>query len=367
VNGVPALLAKRLGLQVDTIVMPLIDDIERLIVFARALETEAAAAAESGGFYRDLVIDPVRALMRFAPRQIIVVRRSAPGGDGAPDGGEPVGPEGGDLPSDGRGDFSGDGNLRWKLVGRGRVDRRDDANKRATASKPAVYEIDDTIAIRVAAGAGPAWVLAPYIDPAFQQRAAFLRALALELRMTPRALGAALSDAEQRRVLVIEKTKELRRAYAAIAKDLNLTSMSLLSGPVRGHIFGVGRGHSIWGPWWPRELYWHHDGPPGEGRASWLGTGDADLAKAARRRAFLRHYRRYLRRVLTLTMPHHGSERNFHPDLLKQVGPALCIAAADVYRDWRHPATSVVQAVASAGLPFRLVTASEKTALASMF
>jgi len=284
-------------------------------------------------------------------------------GGGAPDGGEPVDPEGGDLPGDGRGEFGGEENLRWKLVGRGRVDRRDDASGRATASKPVVYEIDDTIAIRVAAGAGPAWILAPYIDPAFRQRAAFLRALALELRMTPRAVCAALSDIERRRILVIEKTKELRRAYAAIAKDLNLTSMCLLSGPARGHVVGVGWGHSIWGPWWPRELYWHDDGPTGEGRASWLGTGDADLAKPARRRAFLRHYRRYLQRVLTLTMPHHGSERNFHPDLLRQVGPALCVAAADTYRDWRHPATSVIQAVASAGLPFRLVTASEKTAL----
>jgi phage terminase large subunit GpA-like protein len=52
--------------------------------------------------------------------------------------------------------------------------------------------------------------------------------------------------------------------------------------------------------------------------------------------AFSRHYRRHLRRVLTLTMPHHGSERNFHPDLLRQIGPALCVAAADSYRDWRH-------------------------------
>jgi len=301
--------------------------------------------------------------MRFTPRQIILVRRSAPGGDGAPDGGEPVGPEGGDLPGDGRGELGGEGNLRWKLVGRGRVDRRDDASGRVTASKPVVYEIDDTIAIRVAAGAGPAWILAPYIDPAFRQRAAFLRALALELRMTPRAVGAALSDIERRRVLVIEKTKELRRAYSAIAKDLNLTSMSLLSGPARGHVVGIGWGHSTWGPWWPRELYWHDDGPTGESRASWLGTGDADLAKAARRRSFLRHYRRHLRRVLTLTLPHHGSERNFHPDLLRQVGPALCVAATDAYRDWRHPATSVVQAVASAGLPLSVVTANERTTL----
>jgi hypothetical protein len=141
-----------------------------------------------------------------------------------------------------------------------------------------------------------------------------------------------------------------------VAKDLNLTSMCLLSGPARDRIVvdwaycNLGRGS-------------FYDGPMGEGRASWLGTGDADLARPARRRSFLRHYRRHLARVLTLTMPHHGSEHNFHPDLLKRVSPAMCVAAADAYRDWRHPATSVVQAVASAGLPFSIVTASPKAAL----
>ena len=66
----------------------------------------------------------------------------------------------------------------------------------------------------------------------------------------------------------------------------------------------------------------------------------------------------------TLTVPHHGLENNFRPELLTD-GPSIFVVAADSYRKWRHPATSVVQAIASAGAQLAFVTASDVTTFSS--
>lgn len=366
VNGVPDLLSPRGGLQVDTIVMPLTDDVERLIAFAGSLDNGATSAGDE--FYEAFVVDPIAALGRFSPRQIILATRARPGGDdGAPDGGVavepegrgPIGPDAEDQPRDGRADRADGEMLRWKLVGHGRVERwpGDDTGTTLTQPAPALYRVDDTIAIRVADN-GPAWLLSPYVDPGIRQRGVFLRTLAVELDMSPHAVRMLVSNTEGRRALITKFAVQLRRAYSSIAKDLNLTSMCLLSGAAPAGARELMRSHSQWGPWTIR--------PQGmdQGRIAWLATGDAALGKIKRCRAFLWHYRRHLPYIMTLTMPHHGSDASFNASLLRRTNPQVCIAAAGTYRNWRHPGTNVVQAVASIGLPLRIVNDSEKSEFA---
>jgi len=91
----------------------------------------------------------------------------------------------------------------------------------------------------------------------------------------------------------------------------------------------------------------------------WLGTGDADLKTLTRRQDFLAHYRHMRTRVMTLLLPHHGSERNFHPDLLAALSPTFCVVSAAPYHKWRHPGTAVIQALASSGRPLWVTTEAE--------
>lgn len=79
-----------------------------------------------------------------------------------------------------------------------------------------------------------------------------------------------------------------------------------------------------------------------------------------RRRAFLHHYGRLLELVVSLTLPDHGFDHNFHPGLLAAVRPRPYIAAADAYSTWKHPGAQSVQAVSS--LPATLQMVTSKTA-----
>lgn len=239
----------------------------------------------------------------------------------------------------------------WRFVGQGRATRR-------TGPAQAVFEVDDTLTIQV--DTGVPWLFAPYVDTTVKMNKGFLPALAKQLSTTMRGVRRLVSTEEGRRWLVTSNVRQLRQAYKQISANLNFTSLCLLSGPAHTGIRSI--------DWWvnalprSRRLGSWYFGPNASAVAAWLGTGDADLRTKKRRRAFLDHYASHLREVLTLTLPHHGSEHNFDRDLLKKVDPVICVAAADAYRDWRHPATNVVQAMASAGVGFRLVTSGQQSA-----
>lgn len=143
---------------------------------------------------------------------------------------------------------------------------------------------------------------------------------------------------------------DLKAAYASIQIDLNVTSMCLYSGPVPTFKPPASRYIGKFG-------VWTVSGPDKLGVA-WLGTGDAALADRKRRSAFFKHYGSLLNEVITLTLPHHGSEHNFDAALLDRIRPSFCVAAADRFSSWRHPGTAVVQSVASTGRFLSVVTSN---------
>jgi Metallo-beta-lactamase superfamily len=365
-NGLPQLLSRQgRGAKLDTVVMPLVDDVERLIAFAGSL---AFGATDPGDrFYIDFIVDPISALGRFSPRQIILVRAGRRGtpGAGAPDLDSPPPERGHPTRSEAEEEDSPFPTGDWKLIGSGivrslgRRSKNGDPASGASASAPRVFEMEDTVAIAIDAVPRGAWLLAPYVDPAVRGgRRAFLNALAKRLGITPRTLTTQLANTEARSKLIANKQTSLKAAYQAIDANLNLTSMLLLSTPVSDRPFAADAYQWLCG----RSAVRRSE-PCNSARVGWLGTGDADLKTNRRLRAFLRHYRRHLRVVYTLTVPHHGAESNFHQDLIKKVGPGLCTLAADQFRDWRHPATSVVQAIASTGIELRVVTSAPESAV----
>src|SRR5690606_23194255 len=74
-NGVEELLMPGLG--VDTIVLPLMDALDRLIAFSSCHATARERSPVRRQFYQAFIVDPAAALNKFKPRRIIFVRRGS--------------------------------------------------------------------------------------------------------------------------------------------------------------------------------------------------------------------------------------------------------------------------------------------------
>jgi len=203
-------------------------------------------------------------------------------------------------------------------------------------------------------------LLSPFVDKAVDaHQAVFFRALlkALNHRVSAKAKMKAatlrpwLAVPANLRDIVTNRTGDLTQAYSAVSKNLNITSMCLYSGPLTDGVVRPEGHHGVFETW----------NAQGKGGIAWLGTGDAALKEKARRRSVLKCYRKLFGEVVTLTVPHHGSEGNFDAELLTKVDPNFCIVAADAIGTWRHPGTAVVQAVASHGLFLSVVTSDTKS------
>jgi len=355
VSGIERLLASRTGLTVDTIVLPLLNVADRLIAYARATAEEPGIAGDD--FYRALIIDPTTTLSRFGPRQIIFVRRGNP--DGGPPGSK--GPDdsgGGDrhgLEIYGR---RGEWGLAWKLIGSGRADQVNPSadTPGIASSRESVTIIDDTLAFAMpsapsSTSAFAEWLLAPFVDPTVSaKRHKFMRALADSRSMTVPTLEKWLEQVSNVHDLVVNGLPDLATAYGAIEPDFNITSLCLYSGP-RPVAHAVPKAHGGQFGSWSKTI-------AASDRIAWLGTGDAALASTARSTAFSRHYGQLLAEVITLTLPHHGSDHNLSPKLIKSIGAELFVAAADQFAKWRHPGSRTVQVVAELGRFVSTVTSA---------
>lgn len=352
ISGVEQLLSREEGLQVDTIVLPLLNQIDRLIAFARSASEDWPSARSS--FYKSFVTDPVDALSRFRPRQIIFVE--AGNRDiGAPDGGDrPL------EPPDG-GPFSGRDDTEdaptWKLVGRGTVSHMDGGPVRLDSSATQQITqslIPDNLAMLIRSPHGD-WLLAPFVDPTVaSHRRLFRNELAKQCGIPQRQIETWLQANANVKRLLSGNASCLKAAYKVVSKDLNITSMCLYSGPTsRRPIPSRGIYIGTFG-----SIYAHGNAST---RLGWLGTGDAALKHSRRQSDFLRHYGELLREVTTLTLPHHGSDHNFGARLLASTDPRVCLAAADRFRNWNHPGSRAVQAVCSHPAVIHVVTSSPST------
>ena len=216
------------------------------------------------------------------------------------------------------------------------------------------------------------WTLVPHVDPAPSERLdKFERELrnTLGLSAEERVTSALVADAMRQRC----KRERLRDCYNEIVpggarRMHNRMSMSLYSGPVGIEGAHEWRHRILSGPDWRAdemielfpEPFWSCE----EGAVGWIGAGDATLNVKKVRTAWKGTYQPYRDRVATLLLPHHGSKRTFHRDVLDYL-PYLeiCAASAGHRSRYRHPSESVRLDVVSRRKAFIHVSQNPQTAL----
>ena len=215
------------------------------------------------------------------------------------------------------------------------------------------------------------WTLVPHVDPApAYQRNKFMKQLTRVLRLqrgqpiAASRLASALRNGSER--------QKIRDCYEKILtggsrRRHNRVSMSLYSGPPECgrdllwaySLVGFPGASSPWFFWTGRVPYFLW-----QGRAvGWIGTGDAELRTTKVREAWRKRYGRFEEKVSTLLLPHHGSTRNFHPDLLRFPNLALCVASAGAPSPYRHPGHSVVDQICNRGIVFRHVSQGARSGI----
>lgn len=339
--GTPDLLSKTKGFQVDTILLPFVDDAERIIAFARTAAASATGNGAISRFFREMIVDPVGTLQGFDPRQIIQV---AAGDGGPPIEGSPTDPPRHDDP---------DSPTAWKLTGSGMEARHrptvfSPPNGGAAAGRAnVVVARDPSIHIHSRSGAFE-WLLKPWVKPADPAAVALFCAEAeRELRWVAGSFRIRMANPDDRRYVVTRGRTKLARAYRTAFIDKNLTSMSLYSGPLQPEAL-----HAL--PLDP--LLQRHP----ETKIGWMGTGDAHLKTDAEIDEFERFYQDELDFVSSFAFPHHGSIKNSNPDRLVSNADHW-VASADPIHDWLHPHPSLQAAAVEKGR-MRWVRSTERSA-----
>lgn len=344
VNGVPALLDKRGGLHVDTVVMPWVDDVERMIAWGKT----TASRASSSDFYSALLVDPEEALRPFDPARIIFVRAA---GDDVPEAGVvdigPLGP-------------GGEGPFRTKVASIGRDgSRRPPYGRTQYSGRTQVLVVDSRAAIEVSGGAGFLWLLKPYVrrtDPVIVAK--FERAAEKKLSWTYGTFRNAVSDKAVRAELVrdVKKSAALAAAYKSAVGNRNLTSLCLYSGPDATDNEPA-----------PMMIRLGPDRCGLATRIGWLGSGDISLAAPADGQAFLDHYATELTAVTSFGLPHHGAKPNHSKHVLSVINPNICYASAKPPKNWQHPHPDVFADAQSIGARTFKVSNHEKSMLDEAF
>ena len=207
---------------------------------------------------------------------------------------------------------------------------------------------------------GHQWILVPHVDPApAGHKQVFMREIrkTLNLRRGEQIKSTRLADALRNPTEI----RNLRRCYERIVAGgsgggHNRVSMSLYSGPGSGTtepswLYRIDAGSDSWLPRWFSDPGLPLS--PGVGEAvGWIGTGDAALGVDSVRRAWLGTYWGFSQQLLTLLLPHHGSRRNFHDDLLGFPNLRVCLASAGAQSRYRHPDLSVIAEILDRGRAF---------------
>lgn len=328
VSGVPALIGDgKLG--VDTVVIPYVDDLEKVIAVAHA----ATRADHVNGFFVELVVDTVGTLKDLGARRILLMDN----GDGpTPDAPltDPIsgGPD--DLP--------------WKLGSAG-----EERSEVRSVGQDTFYARDGAIDIAGATSEGLQliWRLLPYVQRADEDaKGIFAETVEILLGWDDGSFRKRIVDMNERRRLVTEHTDVLGDAYRYAFGNKNVTSMSLYSGPADPSRVGA----TLVRPSLKRWPF---------AKIGWLGTGDAPLRNAALVAEFEAHYGDVLDAVSTFMFPHHGSIHNSNPKRLIGDADIYFAAAEPVRGDWKHPAPQLRNAVEHTGKIFHQVGSARNSRL----
>lgn len=124
--------------------------------------------------------------------------------------------------------------------------------------------------------------------------------------------------------IIKETIQELKLKHSGKAQGektdqsyANLISMSLYAGPYSLIDKNIHRNYCInWCYSCPHVSSSYEFNPCLKNRVAWLHTGDANLKYYKRKNEFNKHFQNYKFNVFFISVPHHGSKKNFHKDIL---------------------------------------------------
>jgi hypothetical protein len=321
VNGVDNLLGK---VRVEMVVLPYLSKTERLALLAASLEEGPPPSAS----FVQLLSNPPRWFADRGVNKVVLVKR----GKGPPKMGESLEPRAPLQTED----------MRLELKKSSPPKEQPPDIQTLDGRSVGVVSVLDTDPMRVMTSVGELnWMFLTFVHPEDAKFRRFLMCIKKSFGDMPaeeKWLVGVVQDSEMRR--------RLRSCYNRIRNDLNLTSLSLYSGPVTltPHFRT-----KVWcqpGQPWVRGCT-NACRLPQNDRCAWLGTGDSNLFRERRRSEFMRHFKPVSNYIYSLALPHHGSKRNYDPQLL-DLGPRVCIVSAGTHYRYGHPDPEVVHSVLDA-------------------
>lgn len=321
VRGVDFLLAER---PVATVMLPYLSEGERL-----ALAVSALKKASAGATFLAFLADPAGWLLEHGAGNVVLVQASNAGPEGNtgniyhppmfPD--RPIEHREQNTPPTGEDGFTLEVTPFPAHGG---------AATKASDKAADVQLISHRQSLHLQAAGRPRWLFATYVETPDEARfQTFFNGVRRLLRGTHTARNDVL-----RRVLQEHSLRgELRALYSRLfPDDFNRTSLCLYSGfgpaPDDVSLYWNARPDGWWFP---------HSGK----RYAWLGTGDARLETPERVGAMATHFGTLLSTVATMSLPHHGSARNYSSELISTVDPTLAVVTASG-KSSKHPGKAVV-------------------------
>jgi hypothetical protein len=327
INGLPLLLGKSKNnpIRAGALVLPYLDTVARLIAVAPNLANSRNSLSER------FAIEGTRAFTATLNVERIVEVYSSSDIEGLPPGVIV------DSDFDPGPPFEPDSGVRLIFPRTfGRRDRDED------------IFISDNEPLTISARGGEFWQLRMHVDEMERKRReGFIDRLGTELGESVLS-GVQVIDwldmEDNRRLLLGKFRKKLSTAYGSIG-DLNATSLSLYSGPLR---------HQK--PCRTHEPFSYLNAGCDVERVGWLGTGDARLIDNLN--DFVTHFGEQLPDVRTLTIPHHGSRHNSDDRLFGAVRPMYAVAASGRNGSYDHPHSETVHRVTDANAQLVIVNES---------
>ncbi|MGY2932722.1 hypothetical protein ACVWZ6_002324 [Bradyrhizobium sp. GM6.1] len=192
------------------------------------------------------------------------------------------------------------------------------------------------------------WILLPYVHPVeCETRRAFRRAIMNEL-------GLNSFENETFASALLDKLASNRKGLVTLYNDhfevgQNAISMSLYSGP--GRSLGSQSGSDWLVPAGDTPIGYSMRPSP----AAWLETGDSKLKQSARRQPWHSFFNPFSKRICILSLPHHGSSKDFHEEVLNFDGLALAVATTIRDRNRVAGLEDTLSQVQAAGKQYKVV------------
>ena len=319
VNGIDKLLSE---VRVETVVLPYLSDAERLVLLAKSLEGPFVSAS-----FVQLLSNPPRWFGDHGVKRIILIKGDKRHSLKIPSLLEPIFPQ--------------DAKIRIKKLHlEDRMFKNAKATKVSDGSKIKVLIMSHSNPLKIMADDVFMlnWSFITFVHPEDTKIKSFRKAVKKSFGKFP--------PPQKWLVNIVQDSKmrlRLLSCYEKIRRNHNLISLSLYSGPI---ILSPNFHTQVWyepNTSWIMNPHKALEQPENR-RCAWLGTGDSNLRARSRRSQFMRHFEPVSDFVDSLALPHHGSNKNFDPEILN-LGAHICVIASGINNQYGHPSPEVVQSI----------------------